>query len=222
MRTSFLAVALILPALSVAAADRIPLQTELPPPLLVGTPVPVRLPNLEAKPAEPPKVLVPAGTTNLAAGKPVTASDEEPLIGDASLITDGDKSAEEGAFVEFGPGKQWVQIDLEQAATVHAVWLWHYHSQARAYLDVVVQLSNDPDFLEGVTTLFNNDHDNSSGLGAGKDPAYIETFRGRLVPAPADGVKARYVRLYSAGNTINPLNQYFAGEVFGVSAGGGR
>ncbi len=220
MRTSFLAVALILPALSAAAADRVPLQTELPPPLLVGTPVPVRLPNLEAKPAEPPKVFVPAGTTNLAAGKPVTASDEEPLIGDASLITDGDKSAEEGAFVEFGPGKQWVQIDLEQAATVHAVWLWHYHSQARAYLDVVVQLSNDPDFLEGVTTLFNNDHDNSSGLGAGKDPAYIETFRGRLVPAPADGVKARYVRLYSAGNTSNTLNHYIEVEVFGVSAGG--
>ncbi len=220
MRTSFLAVALILPALSVAAADRIPLQTELPPPLLVGTPVPVRLPNLEAKPAEPPKVLVPTGTTNLAAGKPVTASDEEPLIGDASLITDGDKSAEEGAFVEFGPGKQWVQIDLEQAATVHAVWLWHYHSQARAYLDVVVQLSNDPDFLEGVTMLFNNDHDNSSGLGAGKDPAYIETFRGRLVPAPADGVKARYVRLYSAGNTSNTLNHYIEVEVFGVSADG--
>ena len=198
------------------SADRVPLQTDLPPPMTVGTPVPVRLPNLEPASTPLPQVLVPEGTVNLAAGKPVTASDTEPLLGDASLITDGDKDADEGYFVEFGPDTQWVQIDLEQSATIHAIWVWHFHSQARAYIDVVVQVSDDPEFRSGVTTLFNNDHDNSSGLGVGKDPAYIETFRGRLIPAPPQGVKARYVRLSSAGNTSNSLNHYIEVEVFGV------
>lgn len=208
--------AIVLTAAGAFAAERIPLKTELPPPLLVGTPVPARLPNLEKAPPETPTLMVPANTVNLAAGKPVSASDEEPLIGDPSLITDGDKTADEGSFVEFGPGKQWIQIDLEESATVHAVWMWHYHSQLRAYIDVVVQISDDPDFLRGVTTLFNNDHDNSAGLGVGKDPAYLETHRGRLIPAPTNGVKGRYVRLTSGGNTANNLNHYIEVEVFGV------
>ncbi len=197
------------------AADKVPLKTELPPPVLVGTPVPVKLPNLEPRPTDT-TLMVPAGTTNLAAGKTVTGSDEEPLLGDLSLLTDGDKSADEGCFTEFGPGKQWVQIDLEAASTIHAVWVWHFHSQSRAYLDVVVQVSDDPDFIDGVTTIYNNDHDNSSGLGAGKDLAYLETNRGRLMPAPEGGVKGRYVRLYSNGNTTNNLNHYIEVEVFGT------
>ena len=216
MRCTLLLLVSSLLALPAApAADRVPLKTDLPPPLLVGTPVPVRLPNLEAKPGETPQFLVPEGTVNLAAGKPVTASDNEPLLGEPALITDGDKEADEGYFVEFGPGTQWVQIDLEQSATIHAVWVWHFHSQARAYVDVVVQVSDDPDFRSGVTTLFNNDHDNSAGLGVGKDPAYLETFRGRLMPAPPQGVQGRYVRLTSAGNTSNPMNHYIEVEVFG-------
>lgn len=197
------------------AADKVPLKTELPPPVLVGTPVPVKLPNLEPRPTDI-TLMVPAGTTNLAAGKAVSGSDEEPLLGDLSLLTDGDKSADEGCFTEFGPGKQWVQVDLEASSTVHAVWVWHFHSQSRAYLDVVVQVSDDPDFIEGVTTIYNNDHDNSSGLGAGKDLAYLETNRGRLMPAPEGGVKGRYVRLYSNGNTTNNLNHYIEVEVFGT------
>jgi hypothetical protein len=211
-----LSLLLSMSALAATAAERVPLKTELPPPQLVGTPVPAKLPNLEASPAQPPTVLVPAGTVNLARDKAVTASDQEPLLGDPSLITDGDKSADEGSFVEFGPGKQWVQIDLETRSTIYAVWLWHFHSQLRAYIDVVVQVSDDPDFLKGVTTLFNNDHDNSSGLGVGKDPAYLETHRGRLLAAPEAGVKGRYIRLYSAGNTSNSLNHYIEVEVFGV------
>ena len=201
-------------ASAVSAADKIPLKTELPPPVLVGTPVPIKLPNLEQKPSDG-SLLVPAGTVNLAAGKTVTGSDSEPLLGDLSLITDGDKSADEGCFAEFGPGKQWIQIDLESSATVYALWVWHFHSQSRAYIDVVAQVSDDPDFLNGVTTIYNNDHDNSSGLGAGKDFAYLETHRGRLMAAPEGGVKGRYVRLYSNGNTTNNLNHYIEVEVFG-------
>lgn len=200
---------------AVFAADKVQLKTELPPPVLIGTPVPIKLPNLEPKPADN-AFMVPAGTVNLAAGKTVTASDSEPLLGDLTLLTDGDKAADEGCFTEFGPGKQWVQIDLGATSTIHAVWVWHFHSQSRAYLDVVVQVSDDADFVNGVTTIYNNDHDNTSGLGVGRDPAYLETNRGRLIPAPEAGVKGRYVRLYSAGNTTNNLNHYIEVEVFGV------
>jgi hypothetical protein len=76
-----------------------------------------------------------------------------------------------------------------------------------------VQVSDDKDFKTGVTTLFNNDHDNTAGLGAGKDMAYVETSEGKLVDAK--GVKARYVRLYSNGNTTSELNHYVEVEVFG-------
>jgi len=47
-----------------------------------------------------------------------------------------------------------------------------------------------------VTTVFNNDHDNTSGLGAGKDKEYIETFDGKLFDPK--GVKARYVAFTAA------------------------
>ena len=199
------------------AQDKVPLQTELPKPLFVGTPVPIKLPNLEPpRQGKRPDFLVPAGTVNLAKGMKVTSSDNEPVIGTLDLITDGDKAGDEGCFVELGLGKQWVQIDLGDAANVYAVLLWHFHAQARVYHDVVVQVSDDPQFASGVTTIFNNDSDNTSGLGAGKDLAYIETYEGKLIDAK--GVKGRYVRLYSNGNTTNKLNHYIEVEVFGKPA----
>ena len=92
----------------------------------------------------------------------------------------------------------------------------HFHSQARAYFDVVVQVSDDKDFSKDVTTIFNADMNNELGLGAGKDLAYVETFDGKLMDAK--GVKGRYVRLYSKGNTTNKLNHYIEVEVFGKPA----
>jgi hypothetical protein len=211
-------IALLLAAGAAVAQDKVPLKTELPKPMFVGTPVPIKVPNLEkARTNEPPPFLVPAGTVNLAAGKKVTGSDSEPLLGSLDLLTDGDKSAEEGSYTEFASGKQWVQIDLEQSGTIHAVYLWHFHLSPRVYHDVVVQVSDDPDFISGVTTVFNNDHDNSSGFGVGNDLAYVETNKGRLVDAK--GVKGRYVRLYSKGSTANGLNHYIEVEVFGQPAG---
>ena len=160
--------------------------------------------------------MVPVGTVLLSAGKPVAASDKEPVIGEITFVTDGKKSGEDGYYVEFGPMLQWVQIDLGKSQELQAVVAWHYHSQARVYRDVVVQASDDKDFISGVTTVFNNDHDNTSGLGAGKDKEYIETFDGKLFNPK--GVKARYVRLYSSGNTSNDMNHYVEVEVFGLPA----
>ncbi|HZI33847.1 MAG TPA: discoidin domain-containing protein, partial [Candidatus Binatia bacterium] len=129
---------------------------------------------------------------------------------------DGDKDGDEGSWVELGPGKQWVQIDLEKESDIYAVMLWHFHSQKRVYFDVVVQISDDPNFEKGVTTIFNDDASNELGLGAGKDHPYIETYQGKLIDA--GDVKGRYVRLYSKGNTTNKLNHYIEVEVFGKPA----
>jgi len=200
-----------------AAIADAPLQLEFPRPKVTRTPVPISLPHLEAPNTAQPDILVPEGTVNLAAGKEVTSSDPYPVIGDNSLVNDGDKESEEGYYVEYGEGQQWAQIDLGAPATLYAVALWHYHGQARAYHDVIVQVSDDPEFKTGVTTLFNNDHDNSSGMGKGRDPAYVETNKGRAIPAK--GAVARYVRVWSNGNTSDGLNHYIEVEVFGVAKG---
>ncbi|HUT08563.1 MAG TPA: discoidin domain-containing protein [Candidatus Latescibacteria bacterium] len=193
------------------------LKITLPKPMFVGTPKNIRTANLEmitGKPRGP--FMVPVGTVLLSAGKPVTASDKEPVIGESAFVTDGKKSGEDGYYVELGPMLQWVQIDLGKSQELNAILAWHYHSQARVYRDVVVQVSDDKDFISGVTTIFNNDHDNTSGLGAGKDKEYIETFDGKLFDPK--GVKARYVRLTSGGNTSNDMNHYVEVEVYGLPA----
>jgi hypothetical protein len=221
-RTGWIAIAAIgLAALAPVAAAQDPgkeiLKISLPKPMFVGTPKNIRTPNLEmvtGKPRGP--FMVPVGTTLLSLGKPVTASDKEPVIGEVAFVTDGKKSGEDGYYVELGPMLQWVQVDLGKSCELQAIVAWHYHSQARVYRDVVVQVSDDKDFISGVTTVFNNDHDNTSGLGAGKDKEYIETFDGKLFDPK--GVKARYVRLYSGGNTSNDMNHYVEVEVYGLTA----
>ena len=200
-----------------SAAELVPLDIKLPKPMFVGTPQNIQVPNLE-KPlgkARPP-FLAPAGTVNVAAGKPVVSSDEEPIIGEIEMITDGDKEGADGSYVELGPFLQHVTIDLGAKYDIYAVLLWHFHKQAGVYFDVVVQAADDPDFITNVRTLFNNDQDNSAGLGIGSDMHYVETSEGKLIDAK--GVQARYVRLYSNGNSSNDLNHYIEVEVFGKPA----
>jgi hypothetical protein len=197
--------------------DKEELKLKLPKPMFIGTPTNIKSPNLEpitGKPRGP--FFVPTGTKLLSLNRPVRSSDMQPVIGDLTMVTDGDKEGGDGYFVELGPGKQWVQIDLGASYALHAILVWHYHSQARVYRDVVVQVSDDKDFLKGITTVFNNDHDNTAGLGIGKDKEYIEVAEGRLIDPK--GVKGRYVRLYSNGNTSNDLNHYVEVEVYGTPA----
>lgn len=215
--TAVLGLAILAPTAPAQEPGKEVLKIQLPKPMFVGTPKNIRTPNLETitgKPRGP--FMVPAGTALLSAGKPVAASDKEPVIGEIAFVTDGKKSGEDGYYVEFGPMLQWVQIDLGKSQELHAIVAWHYHSQARVYRDVVVQASDDKDFISGVTTVFNNDHDNTSGLGAGKDKEYIETFDGKLFDPK--GVKARYVRLTSGGSTSNDMNHYVEVEVYGIPA----
>ncbi|MCP4727026.1 MAG: hypothetical protein GY863_18445, partial [bacterium] len=109
---------------------------------------------------------------------------------------------------------QHVTIDLEDKHEMYAVVVWHFHKQPRVYFDVIVQVSDDPDFIENVTTIFNNDNDNSAGMGVGTDLHYVETSEGKLINA--GGIQGRYVRLYSNGNTTNDLNHYIEVEIYGV------
>lgn len=199
-----------------ASGDLKPLAIKLPKPIFVGTPKNIKVENLEAggKPRE--AFMAPPDVTNLALNKEVTASDPEPVIGELELITDGNKEAADGNFVEFGSGKQWVQVDLGQVSEMFAIVVWHYHQQARVYHDVIVRIADDPDFIKNVQTIYNNDHDNSSQLGVGTDKSYIETNEGRLIDAK--GAKGRYVRLYSRGNTSNEMNHYIEVEVYGRAA----
>ncbi|MGB3194158.1 MAG: hypothetical protein WBC39_02570, partial [Phycisphaerae bacterium] len=175
-------------------------------------------PRIEKLSNEPrPPFMALKGTTNVALGKPVSGSDEEPIIGELKYITDGDKEASEGGYVELSPDKQHVQIDLGAEYNIYAIVVWHYYKVPRVYHDIVVQVCLAPDFLADAVTVYNNDYDNSAGLGLGEGKKErIETNEGHLIDSK--GVKGRYVRLYSNGNTTNDLNHYIEVEVYGKPA----
>ena len=126
------------------------------------------------------------------------------------MITDGDKEAADGSYVELGPFLQHVTIDLQGECEIYGIRAWHYHKLPRVYFDVVVQISNDPDFITDVKTVFNNDMDNSAGMGIGTDMHYVDTSFGEIFDAK--GLRGRYVRLYSRGNTANDLEPLHRGR----------
>lgn len=192
----------------------VPIPLVLPQPVFEGTPQNLRVPNLE-KPNYKARApfLAPDGVKNIARRKKVTSSDANPAVGELDMLTDGEKNGEEGYFVELAPGKQQVTIDLGAPNEVYAIVVWHFHKAPRVYFDVIVQVADDAAFTKNVRTVFNNDHDNTSGLGAGKDMNYIETSEGKLVDAK--GAVARYVRLWSKGNSANDLNHYVEVDVYG-------
>jgi hypothetical protein len=198
-----------------APAGKEELKLKLPKPMFVGTPTNLRSPNLEKVTGKSRSAFyVPKGTVLLSLKKKITSSDNAPVIGELDMINDGEKSGGDGFFVELGPTPQWVQVDLGASHPLSAILMWHFHSQARVYRDVIVQVSDDATFKSGVTTVFNNDHDNSAKLGAGPDKEYIEVAEGRLIDPK--GAKGRYVRFYSNGNTTNDLSHYVEVEVYGL------
>ena len=209
------------PPAGVTAADLEDITPAYPKPMFVGTPVPTgNIANLEKPDPEAVKkrltFKLPKGSVNLAKGKPVTSSDPLPIIGSLDLVTDGDADGADGNYVELQPGHQWVQIDLGQESTIYKLLVWHFHKQTAVYYDVNIQISNDPEFKTGVTSVYNSDHDDSSKMGKGADLAYVETNHGRLIDAK--GTKGRYVRLWSNGNSANEMNHYVEVQVYGTPA----
>jgi len=187
-------------------------------------PMEINTPNLEppreGKPYPPIMVAV-GGDKLLSRDCPVSASVEKPERGEWTLLTDGNKENEQydkSALVKYAEGVQWVQVDLRTSQVINAICIWRHHELPCVYRDVVVQISDDVNFKDGVTTVFNNDHDNSAGLGKGEDKEYIETNKGR--PIPVSGVRARYVRVYSNGRydgskRFDPFNYCTEIEVYG-------
>lgn len=210
--------AAVQPAPTAAEVKMVELDIKLPKPMFIGTPQNIQVPKLEKPLGKPrPPFLAPEGTTNVAAGKPVSSSDEAPVIGELKMVTDGDCEAGDGSYVELGPFLQNVTIDLGKKHTIYAILAWHYHKQPRVYFDVIVQVADDADFTSNVATLYNNDLDNSAKMGVGEDNHYVETSEGRLIDAK--GVSGRYVRLYSNGNSNDDLNHYIEVAVYGKSVG---
>lgn len=196
------------------APNLAPIAIALPRPNFVGTPkeIPAGI-RLKQAPDRRPPFYAPRDSQVVSLNKPVTSSDSDPIIGTFDLITDGDKEAVDGAYIELSRGPQWVQIDLGQRHRLDAVVIWHFHMNARVYRDVIVAVSNDPDFIE-YQVLFNNDFDSSAGLGVGQDLEYFDTHEGELIDTK--GVEARYVRLYSNGSTADEQNHYTEVEVWGA------
>jgi hypothetical protein len=90
-------------------------------------------------------------------------------------------------------------MDFGSPQEIFAVVIWHAHNSAKVYHDVIIQIADDQDFLQNVKTIFNNDQDNTSGLGVGTDREFFEIHEGKLIDTK--GVAARYIRFYSKGST---------------------
>ncbi len=149
----------------------------------------------------------------MATFKPVT-SDIEPEEGDLIQINDGLKKSGPFDYVE---GPAWVQIDMKEEMTIHAIALWHFYKNPAIYNDVIVAVSDDAAFNKNVRILFNNDHDNSSKHGKGPDSAYISRWWGEIVDARGEnhaGTKARYVRVYTKDDMEGGLPRYVEIAVF--------
>ena len=201
-----------------AAGDLAPLPLELPPAGYLGTPKNMPPDTTAEKPTGKPRppFLAPKGVKNVALGKPVTSSDPSPITGELKQITDGKKDAFDENVVLLRKRTQWVQIDLQEEYNISVVLIWHEHKTPVVYRDVIVQVSDDPEFKTGVQTIFNNDQDNSSERGVGTDREYFEGYEGKLIDAK--GVKARYVRCFTKGSTDNALNAYTEIEVYALPA----
>ena len=149
-------------------------------------------------------------TESLAGGKLSMAS---AAFLNPSYATDGIMSTSNYTDSYPAVGRQWVQIDLGASRNINNIKLWHYFGDTRAYHDVIVMISNDSNFAAGsYTIVYNNDKDNSSGLGTGTDNEYSESSAGKNIAFTA--ANARYVRLYSNGSNVNNCNHYSEIQVF--------
>ena len=213
---------LVMSALAFAAvaafAEKVALKIQFPPPHSSGTPKEIKSDNLEPDPGpgkcRPPIMVEPEYTKKLTTEDTKVTTSEEAVTGENEYVVDGDKTPDATSMLQLPGGVQWVQLDLGAEHLISAVCVWHDQGDERVYKDVIMQISNDPKFLEGVTTIFNNDHDDSAKLGKkGTDKEYRERNDGR--PVDAKLTKGRYVRCYSNGSTSEPVNNYIEIEVFG-------
>ncbi len=174
----------------------------------------VKPPHLRDGKRRPPLMVIP-GLKNLALYKPVTSS-AKPTIGELEQINDGIKKSGEFNIVE---GPSWVQVDLGVQVSIHAIAVWHFYKTPIIYNDVIVRVSDGADFSRNVRVLFNNDHDNSAGLGKGEDTAFISRWCGEVVDARRPdraGTTARFVRLHTGKGAGGESPRYVEVAVYGM------
>lgn len=151
---------------------------------------------------------------NVALGKTVTS--DSGSTSTLSAATDGSKDTYSYANENSGGTGHYFQIDLGDSFKIDTIVLWRYFADQRTYEDVIVQISNSSTFASGVTTVYNNDTDNSAGFGIGSSLIYRERSSGKTMSFfPTE---ARYVRVYSNGSNINDYNHIVEIEVWTTSA----
>lgn len=144
---------------------------------------------------------------NLASGASVTGIQ----AGQAGRVSDGLFGQSHSDYASVTDNN--AVLDLGGQYYIGGLNVWHYFEDARRYHDVVFEIADNPTFHDS-TIVFNNDADNSLGLGAGSDDEYTERPFGKLVQfAPVPG---RYVRLWTHGNSVNRFDHLTEVELYGV------
>ena len=134
----------------------------------------------------------------------------------STVITDG-KSSNTHNYANLPSGLQNITFDLNNSVDIKNIKLWHYYGDKRTYHDVIIQVSNDKDFLDNSTFIvFNNDKDNSAGFGIGIDSEYAENKAGKNIFIADNIPKVRYVRFYSNGSTTDEYNHYVEVKINGI------
>lgn len=111
-------------------------------------------------------------------------------------------------------------MDLQAKYQLSDLKMWRYWNDGRTYYDTIIVASEDATFNDGNDTIIFNaaTEDRSCGFGAGTDQVYAETSNGQDFPS-ANGVKARYIRVYMAGH--NFVNGALTDTVKRTSRNGG-
>lgn len=130
--------------------------------------------------------------------------------GDKNTIACGGDNAQrhenltEG-WVKDGGDSLYYELDLQAEYQLSDLKMWRYWNDGRTYYDTIIVASEDATFNDGNDTMIFNaaTEERSCGFGVGTDQKYAETSDGKDFPS-ANGVKARYIRVYMAGhNSIN-------------------
>ena len=193
------------------------LKLKLPKPMFIGTPRNIKTPNLEAvtgKPRGP--FFVAKGTKLLSLKKPVTSSDMQPVIGELAFVTDGEKSGEDGYFVELGPGKQWVQIDLGAENASPPSWSGIITARPASTAtsssrSPTTRTSSRASRPSSTTTTTTRPAWASAGTRSTSRPTKAGSSTPRAPRAATSGC-------ISNGNTSNDMNHYVEVEVYGMPA----
>lgn len=146
---------------------------------------------------------------NYAKNKVITSNG---TLSNPRYATDG-VSNNQQQLTSIGTGLKYMTIDLGKQISLGQIKIVRNISGPRTYKDLIVQSSKTADFSSGVTTVFNNDKDNSAGLGIGLDAEYVEVAEGRTISCTTSDV--RYIRVYSNGSNVDADNQFAEVEALG-------